>query len=119
MHLLHQILVLVHLIGFASLFGGVLVQARSVQPEVNLAMVHGAWTQLVTGVLLVGLLEAGLDPTVDGDLNHVKLAVKLVITLAVVVLVAKNRKFATIPRGLWALIGAMTLLNASVAVLWQ
>lgn len=119
MHLLHQILVLVHLIGFASLFGGALVQARSSQPEVNLAMVHGAWTQLVSGVLLVGQREAGLDPTVDGDLDLVKVGVKLMITLAVVVLVAKNRKFATIPRGLWVLIGAMTLVNAGVAVLWQ
>lgn len=119
MHLLHQVLVLVHLIGFASLFGGVLVQARVPQPEVNLAMVHGAWTQLVTGILLVGLLETGLDPAADGDLNYVKIGMKLVITLAVVVLVAKNRKFASIPRGLWALIGAMALANAAVAVLWQ
>jgi hypothetical protein len=35
------------------------------------------------------------------------------------VLVAKNRKFAAIPRGLWGLIGGLTITNAAVAVLWQ
>jgi hypothetical protein len=37
----------------------------------------------------------------------------------IVLLVAKNRKFASIPRGLWALIGGLTIANAAVAVLWQ
>jgi hypothetical protein len=119
MHLLHQILVLLHLIGFAALFGGWFVQLRSAHPEVNAAMLHGAWTQLITGILLVGVLDSGLDPAVESDVNHVKIAIKLVLTLVVVVLAAKNRKFESIPKGLWWLIGAMTLLNAALAVLWQ
>jgi len=119
MHFLHQVLVLIHLIGFASLFGGLMVQVRSVHPEVNAAMASGAWTQIVSGLLLVGLLEAGLDPTVEGPLNNVKIGIKLVVTVVVVVLVAKNRKFESIPRGLWALLGGLTLANAALAVLWQ
>jgi hypothetical protein len=118
MEFLHQILVLLHLIGFAALFGGVLVQLRERHPEVNPAMLHGAWFQLVTGVLLVGLLEAGFDPTaVEPD--RVKVAVKLVVTLGLLVLVAKNRKFSSIPRGLLGLLGGLTLLNAALGVLWQ
>jgi len=39
--------------------------------------------------------------------------------MVIVVLVAKNRKFATIPRGLWGLIGALTIANGALAVLWQ
>ncbi len=119
MHIVHQLLVLLHLIGFASLFGGLLVQLRWTRPEVNAAMLHGAWLQLVTGVGLVGLLEAGLDPTVEEGLNSTKVAVKLVVTLMLVVLVVKNRKFDSIPKGLWALLGGMTVLNAAVGVLWQ
>jgi hypothetical protein len=36
-----------------------------------------------------------------------------------VLLVVKNRKFASIPRGLWGLIGGLTIVDAAVAVLWQ
>ena len=113
MDIAYQILVLLHLIGFASLFGGLLVQARSVEPEVNAAMLHGGWTQLVTGLALVALLEIGPEPV-----NHVKVGVKLAITLVVVLLVAKNRRFTSIPKGLWALMGVLTLANAGIAVLW-
>jgi hypothetical protein len=41
------------------------------------------------------------------------------VTALVVLLVIKNRKFASIPRGLWALLVVLTLTNAAVAVLWQ
>jgi hypothetical protein len=114
MQLAYQILVLVHLIGFAAQFGGFLVQLRSQEPEVNAAMLHGSLTLLITGVALVILAEIGPDPV-----NHVKIAIKLIITAVIVLLVIKNRKFASIPRGLWGLIGGLTIVNAAVAVVWQ
>ena len=114
MLLAYQILVLVHLIGFAALFGGILVQLRSKEPEVNAAMLHGSLTLLITGFGLVALQEIGPDPV-----NHLKIAIKLIITAMIVLLVVKNRKFASIPRGLWGLIGGLTIANAAVAVLWQ
>ncbi|MFL6045180.1 MAG: hypothetical protein ACJ72M_08685 [Propionibacteriaceae bacterium] len=114
MQFAHQILVLFHLIGLAALFGGFLVQVRSKDPEVNASMLNGSFTLLITGLALVALEEVGAEPV-----NHVKIAIKLLITLVIVVLVAKNRKFATIPRGLWGLIGGLTIANAAVAVLWQ
>ena len=55
MQLAYQILVLVHLIGFAALFGGFLIQLRSKEPEVNAAMLHGSLTLLITGLALVTL----------------------------------------------------------------
>jgi hypothetical protein len=114
MQLGYQILVLLHLIGFAALLGGVLVQLRSKEPEVNAAMLHGSLTLLITGLALVILEEIRPDPV-----NYVKVAIKLVVSAIVVLLVVKNRKFASIPRGLWGLIGGLTILNAAVAVLWQ
>jgi hypothetical protein len=113
MAVLNQVLVLLHLVGFASLFGGVLVQLRLRNPEVNAAMLHGAWTSLVTGAGLVGLAVRA-----DGDLAYTQLGVKLVLALFVVVLVSFNRRFSSIPRGLLALIGLFTLADAGVAVLW-
>jgi hypothetical protein len=114
MQLAYQILVLLHLIGFATLLGGVLVQLRSKEPEVNAAMLHGSLTLLITGLALVILEEIRPDPV-----NYVKVAIKLVVSAIVVLLVVKNRKFASIPRGLWGLIGGLTIINAAVAVLWQ
>jgi hypothetical protein len=114
MQLAQQILVLIHLIGFAALFGGFLVQIRSKEPEINASMLNGSFTLLISGLALVALEEIGSD-----SVNHVKIAIKLLITAVIVVLVAKNRKFAAIPRGLWGLIGGLTIMNAAVAVLWQ
>jgi hypothetical protein len=114
MQLTHQILVLFHLIGFCALFGGFLVQIRSKQPEINASMLNGSFTLLITGAALVAMEQIGQDP-----LNYVEIAIKLLLTAVIVVLAAKNRKFATIPRGLWGLIGGLTILNAAVAVLWQ
>lgn len=114
MQFAYQILVLVHLIGFAALFGGILVQLRSKEPEVNAAMLDGSLTLLITGLALVALQEIGPDPV-----NHLKIAIKLIIMAMIVLLVVKNRKFASIPRGLWGLIGGLTIANAAVAVLWQ
>jgi len=114
MQLAQQILVFLHLIGFAALLGGFLVQIRSKEPEINASMLNGSFTLLITGLALVALEEIGPDPV-----NHVKIAIKLLIMAVIVVLVAKNRKFVSIPRGLWGLIGGLTITNAAVAVLWQ
>jgi hypothetical protein len=114
MHLVYQFLTLVHLIGFAALLGGCLVQFRSVAPEVSRTMLVGAWTQLASGLALAALLEVGNGPA--DPVNHAKLGVKLAVAAIVVLLVAKNRKFQSIPKGLWGLITALTLVNAGVAV---
>lgn len=112
MQVVQQILVLVHLIGFAALLGGVLVQLRDPEPEVSAAMLWGAWIELFSGGALFVLaeLDPGFDPTV-------RLVSKAVLTLCVVVLVSVNRKYAFIPRGLWGLIGGLTLVMAGISVI--
>jgi len=116
MHLVYQLLTLVHLIGFAALLGGCLVQFRSVAPEVSRTMLIGAWTQLASGLALALQLELAQDPA--DPVDHAKLGVKLAVTAIVVLLVAKNRKFQSIPKGLWGLITVLTLANAGIAVFW-
>jgi hypothetical protein len=116
MQIAHQVLVLLHLIGFAALFGGLLVQLRAKEPEVNAAMLYGSLILLITGVALVWLEVIGPEPD---PVNYVKIAIKLMVTAVIVLLVVKNRKFASIPRGLWGLLVGLTLTNAAVAVLWQ
>ncbi len=114
MALVQQIVVFAHLIGFAALLGGCLAQLRSgPPPEVNLAMLYGAWVQLATGAGLVAL-----EIVQSRSIDYVAYGVKLVVTVAAVLLVAKNRKFQSIPGGLLLIIAALALVNAAVAVFW-
>lgn len=114
MELVRHIVLLLHLIGFASLFGGLLVQLRAREPEINAAMLHGSYTMLVTGLALAGFVEAG-----SGRVDTAQLVVKLVISVIITFLVIINRRFTSIPKGLWGLLGALTLGNAAIAIIWQ
>ena len=111
MEFLHHLVLLLHFVGFASLFGGALVQVRSDHPAVTSPMRDGAWTQLVTGVLLVGFLELGSEPV-----NHVKVGIKLALLLTILVLVLANRRATSITRGVLFTILGLTLATAAVAV---
>ena len=99
------------------LVGGWLVQLRARgERYVNSAMVQGVLTQLVTGVLLVGLAE-GVD-SLDRDLDMAKMGVKLLVALVVAVLCWANRRRPTLPDGLYLLVGLLSIANVVVAVFW-
>lgn len=114
MDFLERALIVLHFIGLASLLGGFLVQIKVTPRVVNNAMVHGIITQLVTGVLLVGIAESG-----EEAVDHAKIGVKLIVALVVAVLVFANRKRDAITTGTWALIGGLTTANIIVAVFWR
>jgi hypothetical protein len=113
----YNLLVVLHFIGLASLLGGFIVQMKSPEKGVNPAMFHGALTQLVTGVLLVGIASAGLVP--GEEVDHAKIAVKLVIVLIITALAFIGRKRTPPQVGLWGAIGALTLVNVVIAVFWN
>jgi len=113
MEILRDILVFLHFVGLAALFGGLFVQIKSDPRVVNNAVLHGILTQLVTGLLLVGVLE-GMDKEVD----NVKIGVKLLVAIVIAVLVFANRRKTSIPNGLFFGLMGLTLLNIGVAVFW-
>ncbi|ADB30343.1 hypothetical protein Kfla_1240 [Kribbella flavida DSM 17836] len=117
MNFLHDALTLLHFVGFAALFGGFFTQLKAKEPVVNAAMLHGALTQLLTGVLLVGLASGVKDD--DFTVDNTKIGVKLVVVLVITVLVFVHRKRPSISRGLLMGIGGLTLLNAVIAVFWH
>jgi|SRR5215207_3748928 Na+-driven multidrug efflux pump len=115
---LRIILVILHFVGLASLLGGFLVQVRAIgagRGTVVPAMVHGALTQLVTGILLVAVAQMG-DLY---DVDNVKIAFKLAITIAITVLVFVFRKREPAPSWALWLIGGLTLANVVIAVAWR
>ncbi len=113
MDITYKSFVLAHLIGLASLFGGFFVQMSSTTKVVNPAMFHGALTQLVTGIALVGLAESG---AVEEDLNMTKISVKLLVLLVITTLVFIHRKKSSISTSIWGLIGFLTIANMAIAV---
>lgn len=116
MHVIYLLLVAAHLVGMAVLVGGwVAVAVESVTPKI---MVWGARLQLVSGLLLVGLWEMGAR---DGSPDHVKIAVKLLIALAVVAAAeigAGRLRRGAEPKALLNTAGVLALVNVLVAVFW-
>jgi len=114
MEILRLVLLFLHVLGFAALIGGLLVQVREPQKSVNAAMRDGAGTAFLAGLLLVGVLEAG-----DGDVNHAKIGVKFAVGLVILVLVMANTRKPSIPQGLYLGLLALSVLNVALAVFWS
>jgi hypothetical protein len=116
MEFIYSLVVILHFIGLASVVGGFIVQISSSEKGVNAAMFHGALTQLVTGLILVGMVEGG---AVDEEINMTKISVKLAIVLVVTVLAFMGRKKTPPQVALWGAIGALSIANIFIAVLWS
>jgi|SRR5829696_8639000 len=114
METLRLVLLFVHILGFAALLGGLLVQVREETKSVNPLMRDGAGSAFVAGLLLVGVLQAG-----DGDVNQAKIGVKFAIALVILVLVMVNMRKPSIPQGLYLGLLVLTLANIAVAVFWS
>lgn len=114
MDTVRDILLVIHLLGMAALFGGAFVQIRDEVVVVNASMLHGALTQVVSGILLVGVIEGQDDP-----IDHTKVALKFAIALVIAVLCWINRSKDSIPRGLFYAIILLTVANVCVAVFWH
>lgn len=119
MSFIYNLIVVLHFIGLASVVGGFLVQMKSPDKGVNPAMLHGALTQLVTGLLMVGIVEMGIYLPYEGfTIDNAKIGVKLLITVIITVLAFVGRK-RTLPQvGLWGAIGALSITNILIAVFW-
>ncbi len=117
MEILKNIVLALHILGVVALLGGVLYQIPAIKAgtaRVLPGMMHGAWTMLVTGVLLVGL-----QYPLGREVNNVKISVKLAVLIAIIVIALISRKKQ--PVGTWVLasIGALTVLNVVLATVWR
>jgi hypothetical protein len=125
MSVLQQILLVLHFIGLAAVIGAFLVQVRRKAHFDTSWTIIGLITQLVTGLGLMGVIDA----TTDGGANHVKLGVKLVVALVALVLafVARARQKradagsapakAALP--FFHAAGALAVANVLIAVFWH
>ncbi|SFC73080.1 hypothetical protein SAMN04487968_11085 [Nocardioides terrae] len=110
------VLLLVHVLGFAALIGGLLVQVREPVKQVNGLMRDGSVTTVVAGLLLVWVIEEGDFPTDESF--AAKTAVKLVLGVVILGLVLANLRKERIPAALFWVIGALTVADLAVAIFW-
>ena len=115
MELVIRLFVVLHLLGMAAILGG-WIAARAGSTSFA-PLVWGARAQVVTGLLLVGLNEMN-----DESLIHAKVAVKLLVAIAVAacaeIAAARARKGEPKPALVDAAAG-LTVRNVLVVVLWH
>ena len=116
METLRHIVVFIHLIGFATLFGSWAVQAFGGKREFTRLISIGMVIAAVAGLALAAPWG------IEGDMNYAKIGTKLVILLIIGALLgigtSKQRKTGSVAPAVFWLVGILTLVNAGIAVLW-
>ena len=116
MELANNILLILHFVGLAALLSGFFYQLKDWGKgmKVNAGILHGAWFQLITGLGMVGLIQAMHG---SEQVNNLVMAVKTVI-LTVIFFVAYsfNKKEKT-PTWVVPAIAGLTTINIALAVL--
>ncbi|MER7798344.1 Fe-S protein [Microbacterium sp. NPDC096154] len=114
---LRDIVVLVHLVGFAILFGAWVVEAAAKRYQASRLMDYGLAIALVAGLALSAPWGLG-----DGELNYPKIGIKLVVLIVIGALAGISRsrakKGTPLPAWTFWLMGGLILLNAGLAVIW-
>lgn len=117
MDVVYNIVLVLHFVGLAMLLGAFLLQLTSKEKTVTRWMFDGAMTQLLTGLIMVGMVESGaLGEAEEGEVNHVKIGIKLVIVIIIAILAAIGRRKQPPQFALWLIIGLLTLANVVIAV---
>jgi peptidoglycan/LPS O-acetylase OafA/YrhL len=116
MNIVFDIMVFLHIVGAAMIVGIWIGNMK--KPTVHPRQFDGAALQLLTGIVMMGLI-----PALDRDANYMKLGVKIVIALVVAILAfigsRKFKKGEPVSKGLAHSVGGLALLNVAIATLWN
>ncbi len=117
MEVLRDVVVLVHLVGFAVTFGAWVAEAAAGRFRTTRVMDYGLLVSLLTGLALAAPWPAGIE------LNYPKIGVKLVILVILGALLGmgnarQRRTGQAVPRPLFVAVGALAFAAAAIAVLW-
>ncbi|MRX44788.1 Fe-S protein [Agromyces kandeliae] len=117
MEFLRHLVVLIHLVGFAVLFGAWVVELVNGKRGITRLM---NWGLAIAGVAGLALAAPW---GIEYDLNYAKIGTKLVILIVIGALLGigagRQRKTGSVPPAIFWLIGILTFANAAIAVLWR
>ena len=116
MELLHNVVVLLHLVGFAVTFGAWVAEAAARRFRFTPVMNYGILISFLTGVALSA-------PWPAEEINYPKVGVKLVILVAIGALLGigsarQRRSGEPVARPVFWAMGALALTAAAIGVLW-
>ena len=115
MQLLFDILLFLHLVGWATVLGGCIVTLRDAR--LPRAALHGVLTAVVTGIAMVGIAQG--SKSVD-DVNNAWAATKLVVGLVIAgLIVYGTRRPEKLTRPLVGAVLGLTVLNVGIATIWH
>jgi hypothetical protein len=117
MELLRNVVVLLHIVGFAVTFGAWVAEAASRRFRTSRVMDYGLLLSLLTGLALAAPWPAGIA------LNYPKIGIKLVLLVAIGGLLGmsnarQRRTGEPAARPLFVLVGVLSFGAAGIAVLW-
>lgn len=117
MELLRNVVVLLHIVGFAVTFGAWAAETVARRFRITRPMDYGLLLSLITGLALAAPWPAGME------LNYPKIGVKLVLLVILGGLLGmgsarQKRTGEAVPRPVFVAVGVLSFAAAAVAVLW-
>lgn len=103
-----------HILGISVIFAGILPQLNLPQKHYSRLIYHGALLQLISGIILVALVEA-----INKDnINHIKITIKLILALVIFLLAIYTRKKGMTNKSFYT-ITSITVLETLIATMWR
>ena len=114
---IYNIFLVLHLIGVAGVLGGLLAQIPNKPKQLQKLVMHSAWLMFIAGVVMVGINQMmhADDPTVE-VLDHVKVAIKSTVLIAILVIGYLNVKKSVLSNKVWGVMTLLATANIVIAV---
>ncbi|RLV56732.1 hypothetical protein D9V41_05935 [Aeromicrobium phragmitis] len=113
MSILYTVLLVLHIVCWAA---ALVVYLRDIRaPRVAPGIAHSIAGALVTGLILVALWE--MTDVKDGDPNHVKIGIKLLVALIATVLAFTQQKKPA-PNPMAHVVAGLVVVNIVIALVW-